>query len=572
MHGTSRRRIVAKTNKPQPRVPDAKFETGPQPDAALYSGAGQLSPGFQPQPGDFAGGNPAERPVANWAAGEVDLSTLGTTGLKQYGGFVDEEWSPFLRNLFKIKVFREMEDNSSAVGAIRFLLRVLLSQVEWYMEPPKALADSREAREVCEFVEECRLDMSHSWFDFVSEGHSFLTYGFTPFEEVYKVRGGKDAKVWDARRGAMVKDGSRWSRYDDNRLGWRKLAVRAQETLLRWEFDQYDRSLLGAHFWDPYAGRGSFVPIEKMLLLRTEVTRGNPEGRSLYRSAFRDYRILKRVEEVEAIGVNKDLTGSFILRLPIELLAQDASAANKALRATIEKGVARLQRDEFNYVTMPPKVTADNKPTGYELERIMSAGQHSVDTGKLKNYYRTGILQSCLAQFLQLGQQDMGGNRALSSDHTDLFALGLYTMVSAMIEPFNRYAITRLLEANDIDIELAPVLRHGDIESPPLEEVSKYLVNLATAGVPFQSRELTDKLMELASLPKPSPEDIMANEQANAAASAPDGQEQQKQNEDSPDDPGGAQAKSSAKQQDDLRQVRKWLLKRHQKVFPRRPQ
>lgn len=515
-----------------------KFETGP------------ISPGFNPTGSNFApASNPDEEPTANWQSGEIDFSTLGTSGLKQFGGFVEEEWSPWLRGLAKIRVYREMEDNSSAVGAIRFLLRILMSQVDWYVEPPKGYEDSSEAKEICDFVEECREDMSHSWFDFVSEALSFLTYGFATFELVYKLRGGQATRV--DKYGRTVRDGSRASKYDDNKVGWRKFAIRAQEVLLRWEFDTEDRSLAGFHTWDPYAGRGSFIPIEKAMLIRTEVTRDNPEGRSLYRSAYVDYKTLKRIQEVEAIGIEHDLTGMLKMQVPLELLVPNASPTNKMLRSQLERQLAALKRDERGFILVPPEVTADEKPTGYKLERMQSSGSHAVDTTRVKNYYRTNIMQSCLAQFLQLGQQDMAGAKALSSDHTDLFALGLYSMVDMMSAPVNRYAIPRLLAANEMPPELAPVVKHGDIEAPPLEEVSRFLMNLATAGVPFQSKELSDKLMDMASLPKPTDYTPPAGDMNNPAQ--PD-----------PQDP-DAPKKASAKEVDDLQQMRKFLLRKRRR-------
>jgi hypothetical protein len=479
-----------------PGIPDAKYETGPRPPDRASGSQGSNSPLWAPD-------NDRERSVADWRAGDIDLSTLGTSGLKQFSGYVREEWSPWLQGLFAIKTWREMEDNSSAIGAIRFLIRILMSQVDWYLEPPKGMEDSREAREVADFVEENRNDMEHTWFEWLSEGLSFLTYGFAPFELVYKVRGGRDAFWFNERTQKEERDPTRFSKFDDNRIGWRKMEIRAQETLLRWEFDLYSRQLLGMHQWDPYAGRGAYIPVEKLINLRTEITRGSPEGRSLYRSAYVDYKTLKRIQEIEAIGIEHDLTGMLKMQVPVELLSSKPSPQNAALRAQIEKGLASLKRDERGYILVPPETTPKGDFTGFKLERMQSSGSHSVDTGAVKNYYRTNILQSALAQFLQLGQQNMAGSRALSSDHTDLFALGLYTMVDMMTHPINHKAIPELLEANGIDTALSPVLRHGDIESPPLDEISSFLVNLATAGVTFHSPELADQLMEMANLPKP---------------------------------------------------------------------
>jgi hypothetical protein len=59
-----------------------------------------------------------------------------------------------------------------------------------------------------------------------------------------------------------------------------------------------------------------FIPIEKMLLFRTTVQRNNPEGRSMLRTAYRPWRNKKRIEEIEGVGIERDLAGLPMARIP----------------------------------------------------------------------------------------------------------------------------------------------------------------------------------------------------------------------------------------------------------------
>lgn len=150
---------------------------------------------------------------------------IGRTGQRRYGGTLYEEFLPELRGRRGIEVYREMSDNDDVVGAILFAVKMLVRQCAWNVEPGGATAADREA---AEFVRGCMDDMQDTWIDTVSEILSFLTYGWSFHEIVYK------------RRMGNTGDRRSRSKYSDGLVGWKKLPVRAQETLYRWEYDRED--------------------------------------------------------------------------------------------------------------------------------------------------------------------------------------------------------------------------------------------------------------------------------------------------------------------------------------------
>jgi hypothetical protein len=143
------------------------------------------------------------------------------------------------------------------------------------------------------------------------------------------------------------------SKHDDGRFGWRKIQLRAQDTLNRWEFDPDSGELLGMHQLDPFTGKVAFIPLAKALLFRTEPTKENPEGRSLYRNAVVDYHYMKRMQEVEAIGAERDLNGIPDMQVPKELLSPNASAEHRAMREQFEQMLGEVKVDERAYVLRP---------------------------------------------------------------------------------------------------------------------------------------------------------------------------------------------------------------------------
>jgi len=420
----------------------------------------------------------------------LDLGVQGFSGLKQFGGVIDEEFLARLKGQYGIKTYREMADNSSTIGAVLYIIKALVRQVEWRVEPA---TPDEEAQDWAQFLEECMSDMSVTWEDFISEVLSFLSYGWSYFELVYKMR-----------RGPESIEPSMRSAYEDGKIGWRKIALRAQDTLERWEFDE-DGGLRGMHQLSESTGQTAFIPIEKAILFRTEVTKNNPEGRSILRNAVTDWFYLKRIANIEAIGIERDLTGLPTMEVPIEILATNATSDARSLRTQLETMLAEVKRDERGYVLVPSELDREGKPTGYVFKLLSSGGSHQVDTDKTKLYYKTSILQSVVAQFIQLGMSGVG-SFALASSQTDLFATALGSYLSIIASTFNRFAVARLMTLNGAPRELWPEIVYGDIETPALGDVAQYVTALAAAGKLPEDEVLDRRLLEIAGLPIPEQE------------------------------------------------------------------
>ena len=204
---------------------------------------------------------------------------FGRTGAKRYGGIFYEEFLPELRGTKGVRTYSEMAMNDDTCGAILFAIKMLIRQASWSVQPAgREKADI----EAAEFVESCLYDMSSTWTDTISEILSFLTYGWSVHEIVYK------------RRMGRKKDPRLESKYNDGLIGWQKLPIRAQESLYEWEFD--DRDNLTAFVQMPAPDYNVIrIPSEKILLFRTESNKDNPEGRSILRNAYKLYYHKKRI-------------------------------------------------------------------------------------------------------------------------------------------------------------------------------------------------------------------------------------------------------------------------------------
>ena len=154
----------------------------------------------------------------------VNFKPLGVSGLRRYGPYVYEEFLPELRWPRAGRVYQEMSDNDAVIGAILYLAEMLIRGVEWRVE---AASTSEADKEAAEFLESCMHDMDSSWANTICEVLSMLTYGFSFHEIVYKVRRGPEERNPKYR-----------SKFTDGRIGWRRIPIRAQTSLVEWEFNE----------------------------------------------------------------------------------------------------------------------------------------------------------------------------------------------------------------------------------------------------------------------------------------------------------------------------------------------
>lgn len=408
----------------------------------------------------------------------------GATGLKQWGGYVREEFLRELSGTRAILKYREMRDNDAVVGAVMFAIEMLLRAVEFRVEGVSASSDDQKS---ADFVESCLGDMEQPWPDTLSEILSFLTYGWSLHELVFKIRGGDD------------EDPVYRSQYTDGLVGWRKLPIRAQETLLRWDITptgdvQHMIQLL------PTGGPLLWVPLKKSLLFRTSVHKGNPEGRSLLRNVYRSWYYKKRIEEIEGVGIERDLCGVPVCYVPSRITRKDASTGDKAFYAQIKQMVINLRNDEQAGLVLPQEYDPDTKMPLFKLELLSTGGRRQFDTNGTIDRWDLRIMASVLADFIMLGQKAVG-SRALGKQKTDIFAVALSGFLDMITAPFNRHAIPELLKLNGMKGVVK--LTHGEVARRDMDEFGNFLLHAAQAGVLTPDPTLEDHVREVTGLPPP---------------------------------------------------------------------
>lgn len=420
------------------------------------------------------------------------LVELGTTGLKRSSGFIREEFLRELQGQRGMKAYREMRDNSAIVGACLGAIEMLIRQVSWCVEPYDSAITEDQKR--ADFVDTCRTDMSSTWQEVISENLTMLPYGFAYHELVYKERGGD------------VNDPTRRSKYSDGLVGWRKIPLRAQDSLAPvqpWIIDEAGGIQAMRQQAEPDFKLRT-IPIEKALLFRPRTEKNNPEGRSVLRNAYFSWYFAKRIMEVEGIGIARDLAGLPVGWIPIECFDPDATPQARGVKEAMETIVQNVSRDEQEGVLLPLDYQPGTSNKRYDFTLLTTGGRRQFDTSVIIERYERRIAMTMLADFVLMGHEQVG-SFALSSDKTALFAIALGGWLDAITEVYNTFAIPRLFALNGWPIDRCPRLKHGDIESPNLAALGDYISKLYGAGFQWGGdKELEAHLRRVASLPKPS--------------------------------------------------------------------
>jgi hypothetical protein len=412
---------------------------------------------------------------------------IGVAGLNTRTGDIRaDEFLTELKGKRGIKKYQEMLDNSAIIGAIMYALQQTLRDVKIKIE------GEDEAGE--KFLREVLEDMDHTLDDHVAEAISYLGYGFSWFETVYKKRVGD------------TDDPKTNSKFTDGLIGIKKIACRAPWTVQEFEVDEMSSEVLGIK-QDNYWGKPAiYIPCNKSVYYRTTTLNNDPSGRSILRNAYQSYTYLKRIQELEAIAVEREWNGIPIARLPSEYLASDASAEQIAVRQQMEKILRDVKMNEQGYVLIPSDRYRDSEGKPYdmylvELELMTAKGTRAIDTDRVIKRYEHDIARSILAEFIMLGSTGTG-SYALSKTKTDLFLRSMESYINYIVDTLNKQLVEPLWKLNGMDLATMPKFVAGDVAPHDLKEIAAFLRNLNGAEISIaDDPEAVGALMEIAELP-----------------------------------------------------------------------
>lgn len=408
-------------------------------------------------------------------SGPEMTSQLGVPGILISSGNVYDDFLRELQGQRGREKYKEMKENDPTVGAIISAITRVMKTATWRVDPAK----DDVGGEYAEWLEENTIkNLKGGWHNFIGEFDVVLVFGFGIYEMVFR-------------------------RNDDGSFGLDQLAPRSQETI--WEFDVTEHGeLLGVWQWPKDGWRKIYLPRHKFLHVRTQSNRGNPEGRSIFRNAYRSYCYIKALEQVEAIGVERDLAGLPVLYVPSKCME------TPALADSYTKIVRDLKFNEQGGVVLPSDlfIDGDGKKTGqkqFHLELLSSNSSRNNSAGEVIRRHQSNIAMSALADFLLLGQGKTG-SYALAETKSSLFMNSVHSFMMGLASDINEQVVGALWKVNGFPDDMKPTITYDDIAPTDLQELGDYVARLSGAGIMLGDEDTANKLRDAAGLP-PQPLD-----------------------------------------------------------------
>ncbi|MGZ3666839.1 MAG: phage portal protein family protein [Ktedonobacterales bacterium] len=417
------------------------------------------------------------------------LTNIGASGTAIFSGIVtSEEYNPDFYWRDGVRIYEEMLRNDGQVNAVREMIELPIHRATASIEPGSA---STRDREIASFVETCLFeDMRYttsdggvecqSWESIVQHILLHLWYGFSTFEQVWRIEDG-----W-----------VKWAR-------WTPLLPR---TIWRWWVGD-DNALVGVQQWTFKQHTYQFVdiPARKLITFHRRMEGQNYEGVSLLRSAYKHWFYKVQFEKVESVGIERNAVIPPVISLPEGFTNEDVLQA-QAIGANIRAN-AQIA------VTLPP---------GWSLEYPRNFQHGAVQVQQSIQYHDVLIARNALCQFINLGATQTGAYALDESQRHDL--LENLQAVCAYIEGvINSGPIRQLVDYNYSGVGVYPKLRFGKIAASDIAKLADALSKLANAGLLHPDAETEDYLRASAGLPR-APRDIITayNPTAPENASRPD--------------------------------------------------
>ena len=417
------------------------------------------------------------------------LSEHGYNGLKVSNGQIYEELKRELQFPQSILTYKQMSYDSAISSALQYYEHMML-KTKFNVKPHPEADETQQ--EYAKFFQECLNDMEHSWQDFVQEVSSMNTYGFCVNEIVLRKR-----------------LESKGSKFKDGKIGIRKLPIRSQDSISKWNYDE-EQNLVGLTQTVAKMGKrgqvlmsskGEDITLDrnKFLLFRLGKKKDSPVGEAPLRSCYYPWKYKTACEELEAVGISRDLSGVPIAWIPPQIMAQDADAPTMAQHEMWKNIVRNIHTNQQSGLVLPLQYDETTKQPIYKFELLKNEGGKAYDTSSIKNYYSNAILTALSADILILGQ-GATGSYALGSIKGTLSAIAIEAKVKEICNVINQHLIPMLGKLNGWDMARLPYLDVDDLEAISLEEVSKFLQRTGSIGMLPRTPAVVNRILNLLGL------------------------------------------------------------------------
>lgn len=253
-----------------------------------------------------------------------------------------------------------------------------------------------------------------------------------------------------------------FTRGKDGRVVLADMALRPAETVAEWVYDGDELvAIRQALTMTQLRNPNPEIPMERVYLFRTVSIKDNPEGRSILRRAYIPYVREKAHRDLEAIGHERDATGTPIVRVPKEILAATAGTDAYTRKTAAQNIAKRIKTGQEVGVVLSSEILEDSKTPAYDVSLLKSPGDRQFDAGPIIDRCNREKLFATGTDVLLLGHEKTGAlnEGGSGADKRDILNGGLNSMAERIADVFNRRIIPELCDYNGIPEDVRPEMK-----------------------------------------------------------------------------------------------------------------
>ena len=187
------------------------------------------------------------------------------------------------------------------------------------------------------------------------------------------------------------------------------------------------------------------------MLFRLGKKKDSPLGESPLRSCYYSWKYKVAVEDLENIGLSRDLGGIPIAEVPPQIMGADASPEHKQQYEDIKSIVRNIQNNNQAGIVWPLIYDPDTKQPMYKFSLLKNDGGKAYDTKNIKEYYCNAILTALSADHLLMGQSSTG-SYALGTMKGTMAAIAIESKLKEICNVVNQHLIPLLAKLNGWDL------------------------------------------------------------------------------------------------------------------------
>lgn len=221
---------------------------------------------------------------------------------------------------------------------------------------------------------------------------------------------------------------------------------------------------------------------DKVLFIRIESDSDFPLGKSLLYGAYTAWKTKKILQEYEAIGVAKNLSGVLDIKVPSEYINKyytEPASAEAIYVDNMLQQAELLHAGKGSYI-LTASDTQDNGVRLFEVSTVGNSQGSNYDVGAAITRYNQEIQLSLQTMVLSMGASG-GGSFALSDNSTYLMTLFIENVRTTIISEFN-HILRHIWAMNGHDERRVPYLEFDEIEPLDWDEFTKGWQRLLQAG------------------------------------------------------------------------------------------